>query len=205
MFNIGHHIRNRIDSASELINHLIDAYPQSHNFCERLAELQVCSSIPQEDDPDVKASILKQEMIEFSDSSEIEDLFSRSMLVMIYAHYESSVNAIAAELKVRVKNNPEHTIKNIIDEVNVTFSQQGINSLNHLKETVRLLRNHICHNNMTDNMHFKENVTTAQDVKIHPLITRESLHRTLQEVNDLLNELCDKVGFSTKAVSSIQQ
>lgn len=107
-----------------------------------LKEIRTKAKEFSEGDREIEADIYSQESRVIYEQTEFEELlFYKSMLIMVYSYYESIIHRMAIDVGVK-----EDRPSLICDKIGKALSSETKDKIDYIWNYVRLLRNHLCHN-----------------------------------------------------------
>lgn len=198
-----HPIRALIDDNYRLLTALITGYPSivENWISEQEKEVEKFAEDFSEGDPDICLPTYQSQIQRVYNSVEEFALFDQSMLIMVYSYYESMIYKLSKE--IGANNRPSA----IAEKKGMTLDKDSLQIANFLHETIRPLRNELCHNNngtlfSKADKEEKEKIIELAKSKIIRvdnvqiiLLERSFISMTLEKEYKLLCVLADICGF----------
>ena len=196
-----------IKRKAQILEKLICQYPKLLEELNKELFIQFKEEAIQNacDDKEIENSIFFEKMKAFDDDEDMKNIFYQSMLLMVYAYYESATNLLAKEARTK------QIIKAICSSKNITLSKEAMNDIDFIDDEVNALRNNICHNNSgtprkidvlhriaqkSNEIHFNEDVISITGPNY--------ILNVLEKESKILLELADKLGYKNKLYSNGQ-
>ncbi len=145
MFTIQHPILRLINNRFLIISSMIERYPAIISDYNKQVEKEAKKTAMDNADGDneVYMSIYNSEIARY-DTNDIDVIFNQSMLIMVYAYYESLLFRIAKENGLGINDARPSSIAR---KYNITLNSEYLEISGYIYKTIRPLRNELCHNN----------------------------------------------------------
>lgn len=198
-----------IEDRGRFIERIFDLYPQLFEDWkkEQITLFQQEAKNYAQGDKEVEMSIFSSLSASIDDTLDFSNLFYQALLLLSYAHYESTITALATELVIKL---PHKTLVNSICKFkNHTLSQKSKQALEFIENTLKPLRNNICHNNsgtLRNQDKIKGIASRTNSISLNNIFDKETISITspelieeaLKHIHILLKELCDITGHRVK-------
>lgn len=208
-FAIRHPIKRIIDDQYDFLLSMLDRFPYLLEEWVKKQEEEVVEMAESvaEGDYEVYSSVYRNEIRRIESCYNEEQLFYQSMLIMVYAYYESSLLKLAKENQVTT---PRASL--IAAKFGVTLDQELMDISEFLFKTISPLRNQLCHNNSgtlfeksseserkcIDEL-VRKKVIAVDDGRI-TFIDKVFIKKTLDDEYKLLIKLADICGYKNRIV-----
>lgn len=209
MFAIRHEMKIKIDDQKQFLDFMLATYPGMVEQWENsmVEKFKQEAKEAAAGDSDIEHDYFSQCCRCLDDMGMCIPLFYNTMLVMAYSYYESMLGRIL-DYKYKTKSKGA---KNILDCIfklsSIDLSQARQGDVVFMYDTVRVLRNQICHNNNgtpTEDDELKKIAQANEGVEYNggEVYVNESVARkALEAAYGVLSELAEKLGYKTKFVS----
>lgn len=198
-----HPIRALIDDNYRFLTALIKGYPSivENWISEQEKEVKKLAEDFSEGDSDIYLSTCQSQIQIVYDSIEELALFDQSILIMVFSYYESMIYKLSQT--IGANNRPS----DIAEKKGKTLDNDSLQIAQFLHETIRPLRNELCHNNngtlfSKAAKEEKEKIMELAKSKIIRidnvqiiLLERSFISMTLEKEYKLLCVLADICGF----------
>ena len=194
-----------IEDRERFLEHLIKEYPSLlRNWTEKEdKKFQKEADFFADGDDEIYMSTYSSWLSAFDENEYREDLFYKSMFIMAYAYYESSIKMLAKKVKTK------ELIDAICKSNNIVLSQESVEAKDFLDTIIRTIRNQLVHNNMSiyrktedvvniskiwSDIHFvNDEITITGSDFILDFLKKELM---------ILKEICEKIGFKHELVQT---
>ncbi len=204
-FTIRNHVLAQVEDRARFLEHLIEEYPRLlKEWTDKTDnEFKQDAEEYSDGDRDMFSSIYSSMQTAFDENEYREDLFYKSMLLMTYAYYESTVSYFARKVKTN------EIINAICRSNNIELSSDAKEAVANISSNIRIVRNQLIHNNMGNPQHVDDllrisnkwdGIDFANDeITISkPDFVLDSLRKELL----VLSELSLKMGYKHKKVQT---
>lgn len=204
-FTIRNHILALIEDKARFLEHLIEEYP---NFLKEWTEktdreFQQDAESYANGDPEVSMETYSSWLSAFDENESREDLFYKSMLLMTYAYYESSIDMLAKRTKTKDQ------IEAICKSNNIELSKEATEAKDDLDSNIRIIRNQLAHNNMGNPQKIDDLMRICKmwnDIRFSNdeiiISGSDFVLDSLKKELVVLRELCQKLGYKHKRVQT---
>lgn len=198
-----HPIRAIITDTYRFLSSMIERFPALLEdwMAEQEQEVDTFAKEFSEGDPEIYRSTYLSQIQRIEPCYYEIELFNQSMLIMTYSYYESIIYRLAKE------TGSENRPSSIATKAGSTLDEESLKVSSYLFETIRPLRNELCHNNngtlfveATENEISnireleKEKIISICDGKI-TIFDRDFISQTLEKEYKLLHNLADICGY----------
>ena len=139
-FSVRNPILARIEDNMSFIKSLLDNYPTLLTAWEKNQQkiFQKQADKIANGDQEVRKTILNDFYTAFDNVEDMKNLFYQSVFLMAYSYYDASLGLFEGSIRNNViKNKCKH----------LHLKKETLKNISFIYNTVRPLRNHICHNN----------------------------------------------------------
>ena len=202
-FTIRDKVLSQIEDRAAFLEHLIEEYPRLLKEWTEKTDKSFKDAAKEyaEGDRDVYDTTYFSFLSAFDENEFREDMFYKSMLLMVYSYYEGAI-----EFLVR-KTKSDDLIELICKANNIILSDEAKEAKERVKFEIRNMRNHLAHNNLMSPKHaehikriskeWPEINLTDDDISITgPGFILYSLKKEVL----VLKELCEKLGYKRKRI-----
>ena len=201
-------ILEQIEDRAKYIQDLVHEYPR---FLKKWSEetdksFQEIASEYAEGDPDVFYGTYSSFLPAFEEDDCRRDIFYKAMVLMVYSYYEGII-----EFLVR-KTKSDDLVELICKVNNIELSDEAKKAKEHIKNSIRHLRNHLAHNNLMSSKQIEYIKTISEkwpeirfsddDITING---SDFILKCLEEEEFVLKEICEKLGFKHKRTNVSKQ
>lgn len=209
MFAIRHEMRIKIDDQKQFLGFMLATYPGMVEQWENsmVEKFKQEAKEAAAGDSDIEHDYFSQCCRCLDDTGMCIPLFYNTMLVMAYSYYESMLGRILDYEVKNKKDNAEKILDSICKLRDIELSKARKADVAFMRNTVRILRNQICHNNNgtpTEDDELKKIAQANEGVEYNggEVYVNESVARkALEAAYGVLSELAEKLGYKTKFVS----
>lgn len=209
MIAIPHPIRRMIEDQHVFLSYMLDDYPRLLDewITKQEKEVEDIAKSVAEGDDEVYYSVYSNEIQRIEHCSYEEELFNQAMLIMVYSYYESTLFRLAKEKDV---DSPRPS--KIAEKIGANVDNELLQISNFLYNTVRPLRNELCHNNsgtlfeessqeeQANIRNLTQNNVISIDNERITIIDRGFIKQTLDDEYKLLLKLADICGYKTSFI-----
>lgn len=208
VFTIRDNVLAQIEDRAAFLEHLIEEYPRLlKEWTDKTDKtFQKDAEEIADGDWEIYSSTYHSWLSAFDENEYREDMFYKSMVLMVYSYYEGAI-----EYLIR-KTNSDDQVEVLCRANNIELSKGAQQAKEYLKSNIRQLRNHIAHNNLMSTKqekHIKriskkwpEISFTDDDISI---TGSEFILDSLRKEKLVLKELCDKLGYKHKRVETYKK
>lgn len=205
MTAVPHPIRRKIDRQYQFISQLLAHFPILFKEWENglLMELKKQAKIDSGGDWEVEQSIYSQNVSSLEECGEEIPLFYNSMALTIYSYYDSIVRLIARGCGTKA------LVKAICDTKGLSLVDSLLQSIDKVDSEMRIIRNHIAHNNagttsLNKEKDLKELSRKEEDLNydggVLAILGDKYLNVILDQEYTILSALADKLGYKYKHI-----
>ena len=198
-----HPLRSLIDRQHEFLSSLIDRFPSLlHDWMtEQEREVDVLAKESSSGIPELYILEYASEIQRLASCGFEEDLFEQAMLIMVFSYYESLIYKLSKE------TGSDNRPRMIAEKMGTKLDEEFVQIADYLYDTIRPLRNELCHNNNgTLFLDAKEKdkakvleLEKSNIIKINngqiSIIDKTFISKTLDKEHRLLVKLADICGF----------
>ena len=204
-FTIRDKVLSQVENRAAFLEHLIEEYPKLLNeWTEKTDKLfQQDAESFADGDGEVYHGTYSSLSSAFDENEFREDIFYKAMLIMVYSYYDGIIEYLVSKTK------SDDKVELLCKANNIVLSDEAKTAKEHIKSTIRHLRNHLTHNNM---MSTKQSKQILKISKEWPEITFSEDDITISGTNFILDslkkeklvltELCEKLGYRHKRIQT---
>ena len=205
VFTIRDKVLFQIEDRAVFIEHLIEEYPRLlKEWTKKTDEFfRKDSEESAEGDWEVYHDLYSSWLSAFDENEFREDMFYKSMLLMVYSYYEGAIEFLVRETK------SDDLVELICKVNNIELSDEAKDAKESIKTDIRHLRNHLSHNNLMSPKHeelikriskeWPEIDFSDDDITIKG---PDFILDSLKKEKLVLKELCEKLGYKHKRVQT---
>ena len=198
-------VLSQIEDRAAFLEHLIEEYPMLLKEWKEKTDKSFRKDAEDyaDGDWDVYHDLYYSWLSAFDENEFREDMFYKSMLLMVYSYYEGAI-----EFLVR-KTKSDDLVELICKSNNIELSEEAKEAKERVKSDIRNLRNHLAHNNLMRTKHaehikrvskeWPEISYSEDDITI---TGSDFILDSLKKEKIVLKELCEKFGYKHKIVQT---
>ena len=202
-------IRNKdlakIEDRARFLEHLIEEYSRLlQDWTEKTNRIFLKEAEEYaEEDFEVYSSMYSSMQSAFDENEYREDLFYKSMILMAFSYYESTIGYLAK------KANTNELIDAICKSHNYELSKEAKKAKDEINSNIRIVRNQLVHNSMGNPKHVDDLLRICREWSgIHfkddeiTISGSEFVIDSLKKELFILREICNKLGLKHKRIQT---
>ena len=205
IFTIRNNVLSQIEDRAAFLEHLIEEYPRLlKEWTEKTDEsFRKDAEESAEGDWEVYHDLYHSWSSAFDENVFREDMFYKSMLLMVYSYYEGAIEFLVRNTK------SDDLVELICRSNNIELSDEAKEAKDRVKSDIRNLRNHLAHNNLMSSKHADHIKRISKDwPEINfsdddiTITGADYILDSLKKEKIVLKELCEKLGYKHKKVQT---